>query len=136
MPTVYIETYGCQMNVADTELMLGHLAAHGYHRTGAPDDADVILLNTCAIREHAEARVLGRLGELARHKRRRPDVRLGDGDRAEFVFISYWNALEDVTAFAGTDIAVARFFAEDDAYLIERDLTVAHYDVAAGAPTT
>src|ERR1051326_1419558 len=77
MPTVYIETYGCQMNVADTELMLGHLAAHGYQRIGAPDDADVILLNTCAIREHAEARVLGRLGELARHKRRRPDVRLG-----------------------------------------------------------
>ena len=77
MPTVYIETYGCQMNVADTELMLGHLAAHGYRRTGAPEDADVILLNTCAIREHAEARVLGRLGELARHKRGRPDVRLG-----------------------------------------------------------
>src|SRR5437870_3911113 len=77
MPTVYIETYGCQMNVADTELMLGHLAAHGYARTETPEAADVILLNTCAIREHAEARVLGRLGELARHKRRRPDVRLG-----------------------------------------------------------
>src|SRR2546422_2199807 len=77
MPTVYIETYGCQMNVADTELMLGHLAAHGYTRTDAAEAADVILLNTCAIREHAEARVLGRLGELARHKRRRPDVRLG-----------------------------------------------------------
>src|SRR5207249_3863520 len=71
------ETYGCQMNVADTELMLGHLAAHGYTRTDAAEGADVILLNTCAIREHAEARVLGRLGELARHKRRRPDVRLG-----------------------------------------------------------
>jgi heme-degrading monooxygenase HmoA len=56
------------------------------------------------------------------------------GDRAEFVFISYWNALEDVKAFAGADIAVARFFPEDDAYLIERELTVAHYDVAAGAP--
>src|SRR5438445_241591 len=77
MPTVYIETYGCQMNVADTELMLGHLSAHGYTRTDAAEAADVILLNTCAIREHAEARVLGRLGELARHKRRRPDVRLG-----------------------------------------------------------
>jgi tRNA-2-methylthio-N6-dimethylallyladenosine synthase len=77
MPTVYIETYGCQMNVADTELMLGHLGAYGYRRTDAPDEADVILLNTCAIREHAEARVLGRLGELARHKRRRPGVRLG-----------------------------------------------------------
>src|SRR2546427_10458414 len=77
MPTVYVETYGCQMNVADTELMLGHLAAHGYTRTEAAEAADVILLNTCAIREHAEARVLGPLGELARHKRRPPDLRLG-----------------------------------------------------------
>src|SRR5205809_4606432 len=77
MPSVYIETYGCQMNLADTELMLGHLATHGYERTDAPETADVILLNTCAIREHAEARVLGRLAELARHKRRRPDLRLG-----------------------------------------------------------
>jgi tRNA-2-methylthio-N6-dimethylallyladenosine synthase len=76
MPTVYVETYGCQMNVADSELLLGHLRAHGYTSTGVPDEADVILLNTCAIREHAEARVLGRLGELARHKRR-PGVRLG-----------------------------------------------------------
>ena len=77
MPTVYVETYGCQMNVADTELILGHLRASGYERASAPDGADVILLNTCAIREHAEARVLGRLGELARHKHRRPDVRIG-----------------------------------------------------------
>src|SRR5262245_33879442 len=77
MPTVYIETYGCQMNVADTEIILGHLNGHGYERTPTPDTADVILLNTCAIREHAEARVLGRLGELARYKRRRPDVRIG-----------------------------------------------------------
>jgi tRNA-2-methylthio-N6-dimethylallyladenosine synthase len=77
VPTVYVETYGCQMNVADTELMLGQLAAHGWARVDAPDAADAILLNTCAIREHAEARVLGRLGELARHKRRRPHVRLG-----------------------------------------------------------
>src|SRR2546430_6367221 len=65
------------MNVADTELVLGHLAVHGYRRTAGPETADVILLNTCAIREHAEERVLGRLGELARYKRRRPDVRLG-----------------------------------------------------------
>ena len=77
MPSVYIETYGCQMNLADTELMLGHLSGHGYYRTDTPETADVILLNTCAIREHAEARVLGRLAELAGHKRRRPDLRLG-----------------------------------------------------------
>src|SRR5947209_9645269 len=77
MPSVYVETYGCQMNLADTELMLGHLATHGYERTDAPETADVILLNTCAIREHAEARVFGRLAELARLKRRRPEVRIG-----------------------------------------------------------
>jgi tRNA-2-methylthio-N6-dimethylallyladenosine synthase len=77
VPTVYVETYGCQMNVADTELLLGHLSAHGWERTAEPEAADAILLNTCAIREHAEERVLGRLGELARHKRRRPDVRIG-----------------------------------------------------------
>jgi tRNA-2-methylthio-N6-dimethylallyladenosine synthase len=61
---VYVETYGCQMNVSDSELMLGRLAADGYAEAGSPEEADVILLNTCAIRDHAEQRVLGRLGEL------------------------------------------------------------------------
>ena len=63
-PTVYVETYGCQMNVSDTELMLGKLAESGYEEVGEPDNADVILINTCAIREHAEQRVIGRLGEM------------------------------------------------------------------------
>ena len=67
MPTVYIETYGCQMNVSDSELMLGRLAAAGYAPVDKPDGADVILVNTCAIRDHAEQRVVGRLGELKRH---------------------------------------------------------------------
>lgn len=66
-PTVYIETYGCQMNVSDTELMLGNLTASGYDAVDTPDGADVILVNTCAIRDHAEQRVIGRLGELKRH---------------------------------------------------------------------
>ncbi|HEX3157987.1 MAG TPA: hypothetical protein VHQ45_05695, partial [Gemmatimonadaceae bacterium] len=66
-PTVYVETYGCQMNVSDSELMLGKLAASGYEAVDAPDGADVILINTCAIRDHAEQRVIGRLGELRRH---------------------------------------------------------------------
>jgi len=66
-PTVYVETYGCQMNVSDSELMLGKLAAHGYEAVDRPDGADVILVNTCAIRDHAEQRVLGRLGELRRN---------------------------------------------------------------------
>ncbi len=65
-PTVYIETYGCQMNVADSELMYGKLVAHGYDPIDGPEGADVILVNTCAIRENAETRVIGRLGELRR----------------------------------------------------------------------
>lgn len=65
-PTVYIETYGCQMNVSDTELMLGALTAAGYEHVQEPDGADLILVNTCAIRDHAEQRVIGRLGELKR----------------------------------------------------------------------
>jgi tRNA-2-methylthio-N6-dimethylallyladenosine synthase len=69
MPRVYIETYGCQMNVSDSELMLGVLAREGYVRTDDPADADVMLVNTCAVRDHAEQRVLGRMGELKRHKR-------------------------------------------------------------------
>ncbi|TMQ48172.1 MAG: tRNA (N6-isopentenyl adenosine(37)-C2)-methylthiotransferase MiaB [Candidatus Eisenbacteria bacterium] len=73
----YIETYGCQMNVADSELMLGQLGRAGYRRVERAEEADVILVNTCAIREHAEQRIYGRLGELTRHKLRRPGVVLG-----------------------------------------------------------
>ena len=66
MPTVYIETYGCQMNVSDSELMYGKLQAEGYAPVADPVGADVVLVNTCAIRENAEQRVIGRLGELRR----------------------------------------------------------------------
>lgn len=75
MPTVFIETYGCQMNVSDSELMLGKLAAEGYAAVDGPEGADVVLLNTCAIREHAETRVIGRLTELRRFLK--PDAVLG-----------------------------------------------------------
>ncbi len=69
MKSVYIETYGCQMNVADSELMLGVLSRDGYVRAAIPDGADVMLVNTCAVRDNAEQRVIGRMGELQRHKR-------------------------------------------------------------------
>ncbi|HEY5022972.1 MAG TPA: tRNA (N6-isopentenyl adenosine(37)-C2)-methylthiotransferase MiaB [Gemmatimonadaceae bacterium] len=69
-PTVYIETYGCQMNVSDSELMLGRLIESGYASVAEPDGADVILINTCAIREHAEQRVMGRLGEMKSRMKR------------------------------------------------------------------
>lgn len=70
----YIETYGCQMNIGDSELMAGALAARGYVRVDAPELADVIVVNTCAIREHAEQRVFGRIGQLQRIRRDRPEV--------------------------------------------------------------
>jgi tRNA-2-methylthio-N6-dimethylallyladenosine synthase len=69
MKRVYIETYGCQMNVADSELMFGLLDRAGYARADDPADADVMLVNTCAVRDNAEQRVIGRVGELQRHKR-------------------------------------------------------------------
>ena len=74
---VFLETYGCQMNVADSELVSGVLSRHGYLRTPDPAEADVLLLNTCAIRERAEERVLGRLSELLRYKTARPAVQMG-----------------------------------------------------------
>ena len=73
----YVETYGCQMNISDGELMHGILAADGFEMAGSPEDADLVLVNTCAIREHAEQRVIGRVGELNRLKRDRPDVVIG-----------------------------------------------------------
>jgi tRNA-2-methylthio-N6-dimethylallyladenosine synthase len=76
-PRVFIETYGCQMNIADSELVAGVLRRVGYAVASRPEEADVVLLNTCAIREHAEERVLGRLSDLARLKHARPEMRLG-----------------------------------------------------------
>ncbi|HET6150630.1 MAG TPA: tRNA (N6-isopentenyl adenosine(37)-C2)-methylthiotransferase MiaB [Polyangia bacterium] len=72
----YVETYGCQMNVADTEMVLGLLHGAGYGRTDDPACADLILLNTCAVREKAEERVYARASMLAAHKAR-PGVVLG-----------------------------------------------------------
>jgi tRNA-2-methylthio-N6-dimethylallyladenosine synthase len=74
---VFLETYGCQMNVADSELLTSILRADGFERTPDPAQADVLLLNTCSIRERAEERVLGRLSELLRYKTARPAVQLG-----------------------------------------------------------
>lgn len=74
---VLIETYGCQMNEADTELMYGLLRKDGYELTTEQAEADVVLLNTCAVREKAEERIFGRLGWLKQLKRERPELVLG-----------------------------------------------------------
>lgn len=73
----YVETYGCQMNISDGELMEGILEARGYDIAATPEEADVILVNTCAIREHAEQRVLGRVSQLKGLKLEKPGLLLG-----------------------------------------------------------
>ncbi|MDP4105195.1 MAG: radical SAM protein, partial [Bacillota bacterium] len=73
----YIRTYGCQMNEHDTEVMAGIFMALGYEPTEDVQDANVILLNTCAIRENAENKVFGEIGHLKALKTEKPDLLLG-----------------------------------------------------------
>ena len=72
VPLAYVETYGCQQNEADSEKLRGMLIEAGYAITDTPEGADVVIYNTCAIREHAEQRVFGNLGALTHTKRRHP----------------------------------------------------------------
>jgi tRNA-2-methylthio-N6-dimethylallyladenosine synthase len=74
---LYIETVGCQMNVLDSELVVGTLRRQGYDLTHEPAEADVILFNTCSVRQHAEDKVYSALGRLRDHLRRHPDKVLG-----------------------------------------------------------
>ena len=74
---VYIETYGCQMNVADSELVASILGDAGFQITERAEQADIILLNTCAVREHAEERVIGRVSQLNGLRAHRPNLTLG-----------------------------------------------------------
>ena len=72
VPAAYVETYGCQQNEADSEKLRGYLAQSGYRIVQEAEGADVVIMNTCAIREHAEQRVFGNLGALTHTKRRHP----------------------------------------------------------------
>ena len=75
-PIAYVETYGCQQNEADSEKLRGFLAQCGYAIGSQAEGADVVIMNTCAIREHAEQRVFGNLGALTHTKRRHPGQRI------------------------------------------------------------
>lgn len=76
-PKVYIETYGCQMNVNDSEVVASILIANGYAITSNINEADVILINTCSIRENAETRVFGRIDLFGQVKKAKPSVLVG-----------------------------------------------------------
>ena len=75
-PLAYVETYGCQQNEADSERIRGLLVESGYAITDTAEGADVVVMNTCAIREHAEQRVFGNLGALTHFKRRHPRMKI------------------------------------------------------------
>ncbi|MCX6149171.1 MAG: tRNA (N6-isopentenyl adenosine(37)-C2)-methylthiotransferase MiaB [Ignavibacteriales bacterium] len=74
---VYIETYGCQMNVADTEIVMGILKNFGYQITKDANEANVVLLNTCSVRDNAEQRIYGRLGSFKQLKDSKPGLVVG-----------------------------------------------------------
>ncbi|HVP35982.1 MAG TPA: tRNA (N6-isopentenyl adenosine(37)-C2)-methylthiotransferase MiaB [Terriglobales bacterium] len=73
---VFFVTFGCQMNVYDSEVLKGILSQKGYSPTSKPEEASLIIVNTCSVREHAEVRAVGRLNELSRHKLENPEVKL------------------------------------------------------------
>ncbi|HMZ49267.1 MAG TPA: radical SAM protein, partial [Flavobacteriales bacterium] len=74
---VYIESYGCQMNASDSEVVVGILAQEGYALSTTPEGADLVLLNTCSIREKAEYTVLQRINEMKHYKHANPDLKVG-----------------------------------------------------------
>ena len=77
MKTVYIETYGCQMNVNDTEVVFSILAKQGYARTENIAEADVIMANTCSIRDNAEQRIWGRIDYFNTFRKTKPGLVVG-----------------------------------------------------------
>ena len=74
---LFIETYGCQMNVGDSEIVVSIMQDEGYFHTDSLDEADIVLINTCSIRDNAEQRIWGRLNELRRYRRRKPSLIVG-----------------------------------------------------------
>ncbi len=74
---IYLETFGCQMNELDSELVAGSLGAIGYRFTSNADEADIVLYNTCSVRERAEQKVWSRLGEMRKRKLKQPDLVVG-----------------------------------------------------------
>ena len=103
-PAVFVETYGCQMNVADSDLITSVLGQAGYRRAATIEQADVVLVNTCAVREKAEDKVIGRAQELAALKRKRGNLVLGIvGCMAEHLRGSLSERVPAIDVVAGPD---------------------------------
>jgi len=101
---MYIETYGCQMNMADTEIVLSIMYDAGFVRTDFLSSADVALINTCAVRENAEQRIIGRLGDFNHYKKSNPNVVIGVlGCMAERVRRNLMESKDFVDLIVGPD---------------------------------
>ena len=122
MPSVFFQTFGCQMNVADSDALMRALAAHGYAPVPTPGEADLIVVNTCSVREHAEARALARIAEYAAMKRKRPGARLWViGCMAERLGATLKKKIKGIDAVIGAPSladaeAVARTYLDKDEY--------------------
>ncbi|PAW80001.1 MAG: tRNA (N6-isopentenyl adenosine(37)-C2)-methylthiotransferase MiaB [Verrucomicrobia bacterium Tous-C9LFEB] len=103
MPAVYIKTYGCQMNERDSEQVVRQLEARGYTLCHSEEEADVILLNTCSVREMAEQKAIGRMKSLSGLKKRKPSLVLGVlGCMAQRLGPELLDKLPDVDLIVGT----------------------------------
>ena len=77
MPKVYVLTFGCQQNEADSEYIAGMAVEMGYEKTDTAEDADLIVINTCAVREHAELKALSITGQFKHLKKQNKDLKIG-----------------------------------------------------------
>ena len=74
---LYIETYGCQMNVGDSEIVVSIMQQEGFRYTESLEEADIVLINTCSIRDNAEQRIWGRLSEMRHMRKKKPSLNIG-----------------------------------------------------------
>lgn len=112
MKKVFIQTYGCQMNLADSEEMFTHLSARGYQRTDNLDEADAVLINTCTVRDHAEHKAVSFLGRLNSWKKQDPQrriifagcaaQRLGKTLQKKYPFLDILSGAKSIEHFADT----------------------------------
>jgi tRNA-2-methylthio-N6-dimethylallyladenosine synthase len=117
-PRYYVHSYGCQMNKLDGELVESRLRAAGYERAATEQDANVVLLNTCAVRQHAEDRVFSKLGRLRERKRQQPGLVVGvlgcmaeEHQRALLERMPHVDLVVGPSAFGDIDRTVARALA-------------------------
>ncbi|NOZ25169.1 MAG: tRNA (N6-isopentenyl adenosine(37)-C2)-methylthiotransferase MiaB [Nitrospirae bacterium] len=132
MKKVYIRTFGCQMNVHDSERMLGVLRREGYAPVDAPEEADLIIFNTCSIREKAEQKFYSQLGRTRRLKRDNPALKVavagciaqqqGAGIREKAPYVDYVIGPQNIGRVGDAVLGTEGIFTDDNPELARSDL--------------